>query len=73
MNGELILNDIPLNDLNSTDQVERVVFRTGPYRNKVRSDYFEGLYDAYAVSNDLPGAGIKAPLLVFNIDDVITK
>jgi hypothetical protein len=75
INGVLDRSDIPLNDRNPTDQVERIVFRTGTYRNYVRGDNVEhGLAaQAYFLSNDLPGAGIKAPLMIFNIDNLITR
>jgi len=56
------------------DSLERLVFRTGPYRGDVRALIVDseprpsGLY-----SEDLPGADEKIPASVFLIDDVKTK
>ncbi len=57
------------------DTVERIVFRTGPYRNFVPADVAEqgiakqsGFY-----SEDLPGADTKAPMIIFNLDDIVTR
>lgn len=74
-NGILYENKIPLNERSPTDKVERIVFRTGVYRNYVRGDNIEyGLAaQAYFVYNDLPGSELKAPLLIFNIDNLKTK
>ncbi|MEX0685161.1 MAG: hypothetical protein WD267_04405 [Balneolales bacterium] len=74
-NGELYDVEIPLNDRNPTDNVERIVFRTGPYRNLVRSVYKEHGMAAQAnfFSDDLPGSEQKSPMVIFNLDDFITK
>jgi len=56
------------------DSLERLIFRTGPYRNDVRSLIVDseprpsGLY-----IEDLPGADVRVPASVFLIDDVRTK
>jgi len=56
------------------DSLERLVFRTGPYRGDVRGLIVDseprpsGLY-----TEDLPGADEKVPVSVFLIDDVKTK
>ena len=66
--GEIELNDAPEN-------IERIVFRTGPFRGFVPSADVEtgiakqsGFY-----SEDLPGADVKAPLIEFHLDDLITR
>ncbi len=56
------------------DGVERIVFRTGPYRGYVPAGVVEhgiGKQSGF-FSEDLPGADVKAPLIVFQIDDVKT-
>lgn len=75
LNGKLYKEDIPLNSRAPTDNVERIVFRTGPYRNLVSSVYMEHGIAAQAnfFSNDLPGADHKSPLVIFAIDDIITQ
>jgi len=56
------------------NSVERMIFRTGPYRGDVRSSVIDseprpsGMY-----IEDLAGADLKVPASVFMIDDVRTK
>lgn len=55
--------------------VERIVFRTGPYRNFVPAQVAEtgiGRQPGYDL-DDQPGADYKSPLIILNIDDVITS
>lgn len=74
-NGQLYKDDIPLNDRAPTDHVERIVFRTGPYRNHTNSIYKEHGMAAQSgfFSDDLPGSEQKSPLILFNLDDIKTK
>jgi len=72
VNGDWVYKDIKFAD--KVDSLERLVFRTGPYRGDVRALIVDseprpsGLY-----TEDLPGAGEKVPVSVFLIDDVKTK
>lgn len=75
LNGELYPKEIPLNDRTVTKKVERIVFRTGPYRNYVPTEDADygiarqaGFYSA-----DLPGLDTKSPIIIFNIDDIKTR
>ncbi|HNQ90086.1 MAG TPA: hypothetical protein PKM73_15830 [Verrucomicrobiota bacterium] len=53
--------------------VERLVFRTGPYRGDVRALFVEGEHATLGyTSEDLPGADQRVPLSVYYIDDVKT-
>ncbi|MFU8861782.1 MAG: hypothetical protein ACNA8K_15310 [Cyclonatronaceae bacterium] len=75
VNNELNRNNIPLNGRMPTDTVERLMIRTGPYRNQVRSEYVEHGLAAQAnfLSDDLPGSEQKSPKVIFNIDNIKTK
>jgi hypothetical protein len=75
VNGKLYRDDIPLNGRSRADRVARVVVRTGPYRNQVSSAYMEHGMAAQArfFSEDLPGSEHKAPLIIFNLDDLRTR
>ena len=54
--------------------IERLVFRTGPWRGDVRASVVDGQPATLGLDQeDLPGADVKAPLSVFLIDDVRTK
>jgi len=56
------------------DSVERMVFRTGPWRNDVRPAFLHGQPATLGLDNeDLPGADARAPASVYLIDDVRTK
>jgi hypothetical protein len=51
--------------------VERLVFRTGPYRGDVRGIFVEGEHATLGfTSEDLPGADQRVPLSVYLIDDL---
>ena len=55
------------------ETVERLVFRTGPYRGDVRAIYVEGEHATLGfTSEDLPGADQLVPLSVYLIDEVKT-
>lgn len=59
----------------STGLVERILFRTGPYRNYVPSQVVErgiGSQSGFDLDDQL-GADQKAPLIILNIDDIKTR
>jgi hypothetical protein len=72
VNGRTVYETIDFAE--KVDSLERMVWRTGPYRNDVRAMIVDseprpsGIY-----TEDLPGAGEKIPASVFLIDDVRTK
>ncbi|HUT30455.1 MAG TPA: hypothetical protein VMX13_11745 [Sedimentisphaerales bacterium] len=72
VNGEWVRKAVAFAE--KVDSLERMVFRTGPYRNDVRSLIVDseprpsGLY-----SEDLPGADDKVPVSIVLLDDVRTK
>ena len=56
------------------ETVERLVFRTGPYRGDVRAIYVEGEHATLGfTSEDLPGADQRVPLSVYLVDDLRTS
>ena len=56
------------------ETVERLVFRTGPYRGDVRAVFVEGEHTTLGcTSEDLAGADQRVPLSVYRIDDVKTS
>ncbi len=57
------------------DMVERIVFRTGPYRNFVPSDVMDsGIGDQPGFDmEDLPGSENKSAPIVFRMDDLKTS
>ena len=72
-NGKEIEGEINLNG--EIKSVERITFRTGPYRGYVPAEVADhgigkqtGFY-----SEDLPGADFKAPLIEFDIDKIVTE
>jgi len=73
VNGKQVEEEIQLND--NIQTVERIVFRTGPFRGFVPSaDVENGIgKQSGFYSEDLPAADIKSPTVVLNIDNVITK
>jgi hypothetical protein len=70
VNGEEQIKDIPFAE--KTSKLERIVFRTGPFRGHVPPAIAEDAFPKPAglESEDLPGADKKAPLCVYWIDDV---
>ena len=73
IDGEVVHEKI--NFAYKVEEVERITFRTGPYSGWVPSFVVEhgiakqsGFY-----SEDFPGADLKAPLIEFQLDDVLTK
>jgi len=75
LNGDLKREAIPLNGRAPTNAVERLMIRTGPYRNQVRSEYVEHGLAAQAnfLSDDLPGSDQKSPKIIFDIDNIKTR
>ncbi|MBD3386194.1 hypothetical protein GF407_14890 [candidate division KSB1 bacterium] len=54
--------------------VNRIVFRTGPYRNIVPLDYVDGYPDAVGMfGEDLPFSGQKVKPIIYWIDDFVTR
>lgn len=70
-----ILYPDPIKFGESADVVERIVFRTGPYRNYIPAQVIEngiGSQSGFDL-DDQPGADVKAPLIILNIDDIKTR
>jgi hypothetical protein len=65
----------PIEFADKTDNVERIVFRTGPYHGYVQpADVENGTPSTAGLDNEsLPGAGEKVPASVYFIDDLVTK
>jgi hypothetical protein len=72
LEGRMIREKIPFAE--AAESVERIVFRTGPYRGYVTPEIADaGMpQPAGLESEDLPGADQKAPLSLYLIDDVAT-
>jgi len=72
VNGEWLRRDIPFAE--KVETVERVVFRTGPWRGDVRASMVDGAPETLGMDQeDLPGADQKVPLSIYLIDDVSTN
>lgn len=73
LDGKLAIANIPFAE--KTESLERIVFRTGLYRNFVPPEIVdEGAPSQTGLdSEDLPGAGEKTPLCRYWIDDVRTE
>jgi hypothetical protein len=72
VNGKIVYEAIEFGV--KADSLERMVWRTGPYRNDVRASIVDGESRPSGLySEDLPAAGEKIPVSVFLIDDVRTK
>jgi len=57
------------------ENVERIVFRTGPYRGYVPAEVADqgvGRQSGF-LTEDLPAADVKAPLIELHLDDIKTK
>jgi len=70
VNGNQVIKDIPFAE--KVKSLERIVFRTGPYRGFVPPEHVEDAMPKPAglESEDLSGSEEKAPLSVYWIDDV---
>jgi hypothetical protein len=73
LNGKVVHTKIDF--AHEVKEVERIEFRTGPYRGWVPSFVVENgiAKQSGYYSEDLPGADSKAPLIEFHLDDLITK
>lgn len=72
VDGAVIQEDIPFTE--ATPSLERIVFRTGPYRGFVPSSTLNGgERPAGLDSEDLPGADERVAPSVYWIDDVVAK
>jgi hypothetical protein len=73
LDGKLAIADIPFAE--EVSSLERIVFRTGPYRGHVSREFADdGVPKATGLdSEDLPGANEKAPLCRYWIDDLKTE
>ncbi|MHC4474063.1 MAG: hypothetical protein ACYTEL_00360 [Planctomycetota bacterium] len=72
VDGETVYDEIAFAE--QADSLERLVWRTGPYRNDVRAMIVDGEPRPSGIyTEDLPGAGEKVAASVFLIDDVVTK
>jgi len=74
VDGKEIHDDIEFARTDKVGSVERLVFRTGPWRGDVRQFIIEGEPATKALYlEDLYGADDRAPSSIFLIDDVKTK
>jgi hypothetical protein len=72
VDGETVYEQIDFAE--KADSLERLVWRTGPYRNDVRAMIVDGEPRPSGMyTEDRPGAGEKVSASVFLIDDVTTK
>jgi len=72
VDGKVVKDDIEFAE--DVKSLERLVFRTGPWRGDVRSFIVDGEPGAKGLYlEDLAGADQKAPLSVYLIDDVKTE
>jgi hypothetical protein len=73
LDGVVVRADIPFTE--KTDALERIVFRTGPWRGLVPAQLVDGSperptgYD----TEDIPGSALRSAPLVFWIDDLSTR
>ena len=71
LDGKWVKRDVPF--AAKVETLERMVFRTGPWRGDVRPLIIDGVPATNGLYHkDLPGADYKEPLSVFFIDDVKT-
>ena len=72
LNGSWLRKDLAFGEPAKT--VERIVFRTGPFRGYVPAGWVNGDYKSAGLDmEDLPGAGDKAPPAIYRVDDIRTK
>lgn len=71
LNGKHMGLEVPLAE--KVESVNRLIFRTGPWRGDVRALYIDGQHETLGFTQeDLPGADQRVPLSVYLIDDVKT-
>jgi hypothetical protein len=73
LNDKLAIDDIPFAE--KVTSLERIIFRTGPYRGYVPPAFVElGLHAASGLeTEDLPSGDEKVPICIYWIDDVKTS
>jgi len=72
LNGKLKKNNINFGE--KVDNISRIVFRTGPYRNYVPNDYIDGYPNAIGLmEEDKQAPGKKIEPIVYWIDDFKTE
>ncbi len=72
LNGDWVKRRVPFAE--PVESLERLVFRTGPWRSDVRAAILDGEPESAGLyMEDLPGADQRVPLSIFLIDDVITR
>jgi hypothetical protein len=71
LNGKPAASEVAFAE--TVETVERLIFRTGPWRGDVRAAFLDGEHGTPGFSQgDLPGADQRVPLSVYLIDDVRT-
>jgi hypothetical protein len=72
VNGKTVTTKVPFAE--KVDTVERMIFRTGPWRGDVRAIFVDGEHPPYGnTQEDLAGADLRVPLSVYRIDDLKTS
>ncbi len=72
VNGQSIHKNVPFQE--KVESLDRLVFRTGNWRNDVRPFYVDGMPGNPGLfQEDLPGADFKTPASIYLIDDLITN
>jgi len=72
LNGKAVAQEVKFAE--PVETVERMVFRTGPWRGDVRALSVEGEHETLGYTHeDLGGADQRVPLSVYRIDDLKTK
>jgi hypothetical protein len=72
LNGKQAANKVRFAE--KVETVERIVFRTGPWRGDVRAIFVEGEHATLGyTSEDITGADQRAPLSVYMVDDLQTS
>ena len=73
LDGEWIRKDVPFTEVAETQTLERLVIRTGPYRNDVRAYVVDGKPSPIGIyTEDLSGSEEKHTPIRFLVDDVKT-
>ena len=71
VNGKTVTRKVPYAE--KVETVERMIFRTGPWRGDVRAIFVDGEHPPYGnTQEDLAGADLRVPLSVYWIDDLQT-
>ena len=72
LNGKEVTSTLAFAE--KVETVERLVFRTGPWRGDVRSAFLDGEPWPFGGNQeDLAGADLRVPLSVYRIDDLKTR